>query len=126
MLRKTRSELFHTGENLAERHLAAKGYQILARNFRAPAGEIDIIAQTGDTLVFAEVKTRSRHSLRQALMNVSHTKQKRISQTAEQFYRQYPEYGEFRARFDILVVFYYETSGDYSVNHLEDAFIPVL
>ena len=46
------------GEDLAARYLAARGYAILVRNYRTPAGELDIIASDGETLVFVEVKTR--------------------------------------------------------------------
>lgn len=48
------------GEDLAARHLTAQGYIVLARNFRSPyaSGEADIVAQDGDALVVAEVKTR--------------------------------------------------------------------
>ena len=43
-------------ENLAARYLHGKGYQILARNYRKPWGEIDIIAKKEDIFVFVEVK----------------------------------------------------------------------
>jgi putative endonuclease len=47
------------GEDMAVRFLKGKGYRIIGRNFRCPAGEIDIIARDGGTLVFVEVKTRT-------------------------------------------------------------------
>ena len=46
------------GEAFAEKYLDSKGYKILKKNFRSGAGEIDIVAQDADTLVFVEVKTR--------------------------------------------------------------------
>ena len=46
------------GEQLAERHLAARGYRVLERNFRTPYGELDLVAQRGRFLVICEVKTR--------------------------------------------------------------------
>lgn len=46
------------GEELAAQHLQKQGYKILARNFQKRYGEIDIVAQEGNTLVFVEVKTR--------------------------------------------------------------------
>jgi len=67
-------ELFHIGEDLAAKYLAAQGYNILCNNFRSDAGEIDIIASDNDNLVFVEVKTRSRHSMKLALMSISYTK----------------------------------------------------
>lgn len=53
-----RRQLGQWGESVAAHHLEAKGYQIVARNWRCRHGEIDLIAQAGKTLVFAEVKTR--------------------------------------------------------------------
>ena len=48
----------HRGEQLAAEHLERLGFDIVARGFRTRFGEIDLIACDGDTLVFAEVKTR--------------------------------------------------------------------
>ncbi|MBT4819215.1 MAG: YraN family protein, partial [Lentisphaerae bacterium] len=48
------------GERIAARLLREVGYDVLARNFRAEAGEIDIVARDGETLCFVEVKTRRR------------------------------------------------------------------
>jgi putative endonuclease len=47
------------GERLAARFLRRRGYRILNRNWRCPAGEIDLVCAEGDTLVFVEVKSRS-------------------------------------------------------------------
>lgn len=46
------------GERIAAAHLAARGYEILARNFRTRRGELDVVARDGRDLVFCEVKTR--------------------------------------------------------------------
>ena len=46
------------GERVAEEHLRGQGMVILDRNWRCPAGELDIVAREGDVLVFCEVKTR--------------------------------------------------------------------
>ena len=54
----TKNELGKLGEELAARSLAITGYGILARNWRAIAGEVDLVAQDGDCLVICEVKTR--------------------------------------------------------------------
>ena len=54
-----KKEVGKTGEDLAFRFLKKKGYRILLRNYACKMGEIDIIAQDGDTLTFVEVKTRT-------------------------------------------------------------------
>jgi putative endonuclease len=46
------------GEKIASQYLLLQGYKILDRNFRSRFGEIDIVAQEKDVLVFVEVKTR--------------------------------------------------------------------
>jgi len=47
------------GEDLAVRHLVDKGWRIVERNWRGDAGEVDVVAMDGSTLVVVEVKTRS-------------------------------------------------------------------
>jgi len=116
--------LFHTGEDLAANYLMQKGFIILERNYRIRGGEIDIIAQNKDTLIFVEVKTRKKHSMKMTLMNISPTKQKRISLTAERYINQYPENVKLNIRFDIIIVFFYYEDNTYSIKHLEDAFMP--
>ena len=54
-----RRELGKKGEDAATKFLLRRGYKIVERNWRCPAGEADIIAFDGSTLVFVEVKTRS-------------------------------------------------------------------
>ncbi len=70
------------GENLAANHLVAKGYTIVQRNWHCKAGEIDIVAQLGDELVFAEVRTRRSHSTEAAFASVDMKKQERLQKAA--------------------------------------------
>jgi putative endonuclease len=58
MSKDDRKQLGRWGEGVAATYLEAKGYQILQRNWRTSRGEIDLVAQAGDELVFVEVKTR--------------------------------------------------------------------
>lgn len=55
---RAKDALGRYGEDVAARHLAASGLVLLARNWRCPEGEIDIVARDGDVLVVCEVKTR--------------------------------------------------------------------
>jgi putative endonuclease len=55
----SKRELGKLGENLAVEHLQREGLKIIARNYRCPKGEMDIIARDGDCFVFVEVRTRS-------------------------------------------------------------------
>lgn len=74
------------GEELAVSHLRKNGYKIIERNFRAKAGEVDIIAQDGDTLVFVEVKARSTNEFGSPLEAITYRKLKSLIKTA-QFYK---------------------------------------
>lgn len=49
----------HKGEHIAAEYLRDKGYRILEQNYHTRFGEIDLVAQEGDSLVFVEVKTRT-------------------------------------------------------------------
>lgn len=68
------------GEKLAARHLRGHGFKILYRNFRGrQGGEIDLVCRERDTLVFVEVKTRTREDFGRPLEAVNRQKQRRIS-----------------------------------------------
>ena|SRR5205814_1218262 len=68
------------GENLACRFLRKNGYKILYRNFRGrTGGEIDVVCRERDTLVFVEVKTRTREDFGRPFEAIDRDKRKRIS-----------------------------------------------
>ena len=68
------------GEKLAARHLRRHGFKILYRNFRGRrGGEIDLVCRERETLVFVEVKTRTREDFGRPLDAVGREKQRRIS-----------------------------------------------
>ncbi|HEY8670004.1 MAG TPA: YraN family protein [Terriglobales bacterium] len=68
------------GEKLAGRYLRRQGFKILYRNFRGRhGGEIDLVCREGDTLVFVEVKTRTREDFGRPFEAVNRKKQHRIS-----------------------------------------------
>lgn len=91
------------GEDLACRHLKKQGYIILDRNFRTRQGEIDIIAEQGDTVTFVEVKARQGRACGHPLEAVTPAKCRQISKVALQYIA---ENGlENRAaRFDVVAV----------------------
>ncbi len=66
--------------------LTLKGYRVLARNFNAPGGEIDLIAQRGETIAFIEVKARP--DLGQAAIAITEQKRRRIGRAAAVWLRQ--------------------------------------
>ena len=82
--------------------LRLKGYRILARRYRGPAGEIDIIARRGRLIADIEVKARA--SLTEALESVSKRQQKRITQTLLYFQSRHPRLTGLDYRFDVMWV----------------------
>lgn len=91
------------GEMLAARFLRAKGYTILAANYRCRFGEIDIIAADRQYIAFVEVKTRRQGALYSPREAVTLTKQKRLIQTAGLFLKGHPEIQK-QPRFDVVEV----------------------
>ena len=73
------------GESVACRLLEQRGYRVLARNFRCRGGEIDIVAQDGDALVFVEVKERSSARHGTGWEAVTQEKRRRIVHAARLF-----------------------------------------
>lgn len=73
------------GEDAAAGLLQARGYRILARNFRCRWGEIDIVAEEGGYLVFVEVKTRSGRGFGAPAEAVDPRKRQRLRRVAERY-----------------------------------------
>jgi putative endonuclease len=77
------------------------GFRILARNYRTPVGEVDLIARRGRLLIFVEVKARATDEA--AAMSVSMRQRDRICRAAEVFLVARPELGDCAVRFDAVV-----------------------
>lgn len=93
------------GEDLAAQHLQAAGLQLLDRNWRCRAGELDAVAREPDgTLVFVEVKTRSGSGFGEPAEAVSLVKARRIRGLACQWLDQHPRAGAVQLRFDVISV----------------------
>jgi putative endonuclease len=73
------------GEALAAGWLARAGLRILARNYRCMGGEVDIVAEDRDELVFVEVRTRRRGGLVGPEESVTRRKQQRLLRAAEHY-----------------------------------------
>ena len=96
---------FRTGlsaESRAAAFLMAKGYRILAKRFRTPYGEIDLVAKKRNLLAFMEVKARA--SLDEAAYAVTPRQQARIIDAAQGWLAAHPEHAEFDLRFDAMLI----------------------
>ncbi len=120
MLKKT-TESGHLGEDLAVKHLLNQSYQIIERNFHICGGEIDIIAQDGNELVFAEVKLRNQGTIDEALLSITRSKQKKIIKTALQYIATHEEAETLYSRFDIIIILK-EKDQHYHITHFKNAF----
>jgi len=119
--RKTRAkDLGRSGEDIAGRYLAGKGYEILARGFRMFRGEIDIIARDGGTLVFVEVKARADESHGRPEESVTPGKQRQLRKIAQGYLVAHPSPG-VDCRFDVIAILF-DGPDDYRLEHFVDAF----
>ena len=82
---KYKKEIGAWGESIAADWLAERGYQIIARNVRTPYGEIDIIAQQGDMIIFVEVKTLTSSIEFFPEKNITQTKQQHMLNSAQHY-----------------------------------------
>jgi len=86
-----RRDLGAFGERVAAAHLEAKGYRIRARNFRCREGEIDIVAEDGDCLVFVEVRTRRGDAFGTPAESVTAAKERRLLTVARAYLQEHPD-----------------------------------
>ncbi|MBM4135352.1 MAG: YraN family protein [Nitrospira sp.] len=107
------------GEDLAITFLKAKGYTIIARNYKTPIGEIDIIAKDGRTIVFIEVKTRRSNSFGLPFESVTKRKRQKLQKLALLFLKK--QEVEFPVRFDVVSIVYTD-NGKKEIEHIPDAF----
>jgi putative endonuclease len=107
------------GEDLAVRFLQKKGYRIVARNYKTPVGEIDIIARDGDTIVFIEVKTRTDISFGYPFEAVNKRKRQKLKNLALLYLKRQGK--ESPVRFDVISIFCMD-NGKKDVEHIKDAF----
>ncbi len=88
-------------ETLAGWVLRLKGYRILARRYRTPVGEIDLIARRGRAIAFVEVKQRA--SLAEAAEAVTPTGRRRIARAASLWLAAHPAAASLDLRFDVII-----------------------
>ena len=118
---RSRLNVAEIGESLAVKHLKARGCQILAQNYRARRGEIDIIVRDGEFTVFVEVKTRRslKFGLPQAAVTLQ--KQRQISKVALA-YLQSRNLLDAPCRFDVIAIHLSPQLELLRLEHIESAF----
>lgn len=112
-------EVGNQGEKLAAEYLEHKGYSILALNWRFKRAEVDIVAQTGDIIVFVEVKTRTYNLYGPPDLAVNHKKEALLTSAAHAWIEEHEYDGEIR--FDVISILLDKFKMP-KIDHLEDAF----
>jgi putative endonuclease len=98
-------DLGHAAEAVAEHHLRAEGYEIVAKNFRTKRAEIDLICRRGNHLLFVEVKGRTRFRPEETWLPFWRRKKWRIYSAARVFLRQHPHLSREAEEFGLEVLF---------------------
>ena len=110
------------GEALAAEYLRKQGYTLIGRNYRSRFGEIDLIAENRDYLVFAEVKLRKSANYAEAREFVDRRKQERLRATAAIWLETHES--RLQPRFDVIEIYApdAEKTKNPTVNWLQNAF----
>lgn len=117
-----RKALGAAGESAARRYLKKSGYQILARNYESPAGELDLICRDGDTIVFVEVKTRTSDDAGDPEDTITVAKMRQLTRVARYWLHAHGR-PACPYRFDAVSVVM-PPQGRPRIRHIVEAFIP--
>jgi putative endonuclease len=109
-------------EKAAARFLKRLGLKVVRRNFDTPFGEIDIVAVDGETLVFAEVRSRAADSPVRPEDTVNRTKQRRLRRAAELYLKKHGLLDTAPFRFDVLALTANADGDGWQIDHFIDAF----
>lgn len=113
-----RKECGNLAEEIASRYLSEQGLEILARNYYVRSGELDIVAQDKDMLVFVEVRSKSRIDYGSPEETVSLKKQHFLYRAAEQYLIKEKK-SDMLCRFDVVSIVFADTV---RINWYKDAF----
>ncbi|MBS2021997.1 MAG: YraN family protein [Deltaproteobacteria bacterium] len=107
------------GETLAAQHLETLGFRVVARNHRCPRGEVDLIVEKGQLLVFVEVRTRAPGRMGDPEDTVWSAKQQRVVRAARDYLAKH-DVRDRELRFDVIGIV--DGPGAARVTHLPNAF----
>lgn len=94
--------LGNQSEQQAYAYLSRQGLKLITRNHHCRHGEIDLVMQDGQTLVFVEVRSRSSAQFGSAIASISSSKQKKIIAAAQHFLMTHPIHQQQACRFDVI------------------------
>ena len=102
--RKTPGDIGAAAEQLAENYICRQGLKFIARNVSYPFGELDLIVEDREELVFVEVRFRSNSNYGSAAETVSIKKQKRLLLAAQRWLADNQRYQNHYCRFDLIAI----------------------
>ena len=100
----SRAEFGSMAEDLALRYLQRHDLSLLARNFRSRFGEIDLIMQENNTIIFIEVRARKTTAFMHPAESVDYRKRGRIRKTSQVFMHKTAAWNRFDMRFDVIAL----------------------
>lgn len=95
-------KLGRAGEGAARRYLEARGFRFVEANWRCASGELDLVMEDGDELVFVEVKTRHGDGAGRASEAITHAKAQKLLKTGEWYVATHPRFADAIWRCDIV------------------------
>ncbi len=116
MLENKNREIGSIGEKIAEKYLLSIGAKILERNYTIRGGEIDLIAEIDETIIFVEVKLRRSEQFGSIYESITRSKQRFLSRAASVYLQTHHLTDRF-ARFDAILI-----CPDGKIDHIERAF----
>ena len=99
-------KLGQESEALACTYLQSQGLRLLMRNFRCKLGEIDLIMQDKQALVFVEVRSRATRDAYSPLASISTSKQQRLLRSSQVFLQKQSQLSHYPCRFDVIGITY--------------------
>lgn len=115
------SEIGSNAEGIAAEYLKKQGLILIASNYHSRMGEVDLIMQEDETVVFVEVRYRTSKKYGEAVETITYTKQNKIIKTAERFLQEKKWNERYPCRFDVVTIEPSHGEGT-SINWLKNAF----
>ena len=100
----TTRELGEATESLACEYLKSKGLKLVERNFNCRFGEIDLIMQNSDSLIFVEVRYRRNKDFGSGAESITMSKQSKLIKTASAYLQRHAKLSKYPARFDVVSI----------------------
>ena len=91
-------------ENLACKYLEKKGFKLIERNFHCRFGEIDLIMQHNNNLIFVEVRYRRSNNFGSGAESITSNKQSKLIKTASVYLQQHAKLAKNPTRFDVISI----------------------